>query len=177
MKTTNILNSKLSSKINSTNKPNYVETLSSKNLEDNSAFSTSADMDTDSNSDVSTKPDTTEPHVPRTMVDSVTAVLAVQKLATGNQSSTKLKHLSRSRKNNFLRVLLDTGSDGDLMFHKKGTIKRFPYLNRQVPKSWHTSNGCFHTKGRGEVTLKFIEYSNSKEYTVTPDVVEYDGKK
>ena len=110
-------------------------------------------------------------------MDSVTAVLAVQKLATGNQSSTKLKHLSRSRKNNFLRVLLDTGSDGDLMFHKKGTIKRFPYLNRQVPKSWHTSNGCFHTKGRGEVTLKFIEYSNSKEYTVNPDVVEYDGKK
>ena len=110
-------------------------------------------------------------------MDSVTAVLAVQKLATGSQSSTKLKHLSRSRKNSFLRVLLDTGSDGDLMFHKKGTIKRFPYLNRQVPKSWHTSNGCFHTKGRGKVTLKFIEYSNSKEYTVNPDVVEYDGKK
>ena len=85
--------------------------------------------------------------------------------------------MSRSHKNNFLRVLLDTGSDGDLMFHKKGTTKRFPYLNRQVPKSWHMSHGCFHTKGRGKVTLKFIEYSNSKEYTVNPDVIEYDGKK
>ena len=74
-------------------------------------------MDTDSDSDVSAKLDISEPHVPRTIVDSVTAVLAVQQLATGNQSSTKLKHLSRSRKNNFLRVLLDTGSDGDLMFH------------------------------------------------------------
>ena len=34
-----------------------------------------------------------------------------------------------------------------------------------------------HTKGRGKVTLKFVEYSNSKEYTVKSDVVEYDGKK
>ena len=110
-------------------------------------------------------------------MDSVTAVLAVQKIATGSQSLTKLKHLSRSRKNNFLRVLLDTGSDGDLMFHEKGTTKRFPYLTRQVSKSWHTSNGCFQTKGRGELTLKFLEYSNSKEYTVKPDVVEYDGNK
>ena len=76
-------------------------------------------MDTDSDSDVSVKLDTSEPHVSRTIVDSVTAVLAVQKLATGNQSSTKLKHFSRSRKNIFLRVLLDTGSDGDRMFHKK----------------------------------------------------------
>ncbi len=38
-------------------------------------------------------------------------------------------------------------------------------------------NGCFHTKGRDVVTLKFVEYSNSKEFLVTPDVVEYDGKK
>ena len=134
-------------------------------------------MDTDSNLDVSVKSDTSEPHGPKTIMDSVTAVLAVQKLVTRNQSLTKLKHLSRSHKNNFLRVLLDTGSDGDLMFHEKGTQKHFPYLNSQVPKSWHTSNGCFHTKGRGKVTLKFIECSNSKEYTVNPDVVEYDEKK
>ncbi len=128
-------------------------------------------------SSISKKSETSEPHVSKKKVDSVTTVLAVQKLMIGNQSLTKLKHLSRSRKNNFLRVLLDTGSDGDLMFHKKGTPKCFPYLTRQMPKSWHTLNGCFHTKGRGEVALKFIEYSNSKEYTVNPDVVEYDGKK
>ena len=39
------------------------------------------------------------------------------------------------------------------------------------------SNGYFHTKGRGNITLKFIKYSSSKKYTVNPDVVEYDGKK
>ena len=59
----------------------------------------------------------------------------------------------------------------------KGTTKHFPYLNRQVPKSSHMSNGCFHNKGRGKVTVKYIDYSNGKEYTVNPDVVEYDGKK
>ena len=133
-------------------------------------------MDANSDSDVSEKSGTAEPYVPRTKMDSVTAVLAVQNLATQNQSSTKLNHLFRSCKNNVLRVLLDTGSDGDLMFHKKGTTKRFPYLNRQVPKSWYTSNGCFHTKGRGKVKLKFVEYSKSKEYTVKPDVVKYDRK-
>ncbi len=92
----------------------YLENSSLENLEDKSILSTASDMDIDSDLDVSVKLDTSKPHIPRTIVDSVTAVLAEQKLAAGNQSSTILKHLSR----NFLRVLLDTGSDGDLMFHK-----------------------------------------------------------
>ena len=133
-------------------------------------------MDT-SDLDDSVKSDTSVPHAPRTIVDSVTAVLAVQWLVIANQSLKKFKHLSRSCKNNILRVLLDTGSDGDLMFHKKGTTKCFPYLNRQVPKFRHMLNGCFLIKGRGEVTLKFIEYLHSKEYTVNSDIVQYDGEK
>ena len=36
-------------------------------------------MDTDSDSNVSVKLDTPEPHAPRTVVDSVTAVLSVEK--------------------------------------------------------------------------------------------------
>ena len=53
----------------------------------------------------------------------------------------------------------------------------FPYLTRQVPLSWHMLNGSFLTKGRSKVTLKFFEYSNSREYTVTPDIVEYGKRK
>ena len=34
-----------------------------------------------------------------------------------------------------------------------------------------------YAKGRSKVSLKFFEYSNSKEFLVTPDVVEYDKKK
>ena len=32
-------------------------------------------------------------------------------------------------------------------------------------------------KGRSKVSSKVFEYSNSKEYLVTPDVVEYDRNK
>jgi hypothetical protein len=46
-----------------------------------------------------------------------------------------------------------------------------------VPKSWHTSNGSFLTKGRCEVNLTVFEYSNSKRYIIEPDIVEYDPKK
>ena len=63
------------------------------------------------------------------------------------------------------------------MFHKKGTPKCFPYTTRQVPKSWCTSNGNFHTERRGTLELKFFEYSNSKSVSIHPDVVEYDRDK
>jgi len=73
-----------------------------------------------------------------------------------------------------IKVLLDSGSDGDLLFHAKGAAKHFPYSARQVPKPWRTSNGVFHTKGKASVQVKFFEYSNSKRVHITPDVVEYD---
>ena len=75
-----------------------------------------------------------------------------------------------------IKVLLDSGSDGDLLFHKKGAAKHFPYSTRQVPKPWRTSNGVFHTKGKASVQVKFFEYSNSKRVNISPDVVEYDEK-
>ncbi len=70
-----------------------------------------------------------------------------------------------------------SGSDGDLMFLEKRMPMHFPYLTRQVPNSWYTANGSFLTKGRSKVSLNFFEYSNSMEFLVTPDVVEYDKKK
>jgi hypothetical protein len=42
-----------------------------------------------------------------------------------------------------------------------------------LPKSWHTSNGTFQTKGKGNIQLKFFQYSNSKKLKIQPDVVEY----
>ncbi len=108
---------------------------------------------------------------------SVTAVVAHARYqrATKNQTKQKVEHSARSRPSNaVIKVLLDSGSDGDLMFHEKGMPMHFPYLTRQVPNSWHTSNGSFLTKGRSKVSLKFFEYSNSKEFLVTPDAVEYE---
>ncbi len=44
-------------------------------------------------------------------------------------------------KNKTIRVLLDSGSSGDLLFMKKGSSKRISVVKRVVPQSWGTSNG------------------------------------
>ena len=78
------------------------------------------------------------------------------------------------KKGKIIRILLDSGSNGDLLFHKKGTDKSFPYLVRQDPKCWSMPNRDFQTKGKGSLEVKCYEYSNSKEVYLTPDIVEYD---
>jgi hypothetical protein len=130
--------------------------------------------DTSSNADM----DDTASTDNKNSATGVTAIIA--KLVNNkadSQSSSGLKRQSKSLKSNLIKVLLDSGSDGDLWFQEKGTKPRFPYLTRQMPKSWHTSNGSFLTKGRGEVNLTFFEYSNSKRYIFKPDIVEYDTRK
>ena len=100
--------------------------------------------------------------------------MAVMKAGTDPDKAGR--HISNKKvPRKIIRVLLDSGSDGDLLFHEKGTAKHFPYLTRQVPKSWRTSNGVFHTKGKANLQVKFFEYSNSKRVNISPDVVEYDG--
>ena len=97
---------------------------------------------------------------------------------TENQTMQRVKHSARCHPSNeVIQVLLDSGSDGNLMFHEKGMPMHFPYLTRQVPSSWHTLNGSFLTKGRSKVSLKFFEYSNCKEFLVAPDIVENDKNK
>ncbi len=85
----------------------------------------------------------------------VAAVVAkVRYKATKNQVHWRSKQPGwRCTSDKNPRVLLDSGSDRDLMFHENGTIMHFPYLTRQVPISWHKSNGSFLTKGGTEVIL------------------------
>ena len=56
-----------------------------------------------------------------------------------------------------IRVLLDTGLSGDLLFTAKGSQKYIPTLKRAVPQLWGTSNGTFTTKKVGEITLSIVE--------------------
>jgi hypothetical protein len=72
-----------------------------------------------------------------------------------------------------IRVLLDTGSSGDLLFLEKGSNKYIPVVSRAVSESWSTSNGTFKTKKVGEVELSFVEYSASKKVYPHQDIVEY----
>jgi hypothetical protein len=76
-------------------------------------------------------------------------------------------------KHKTIRILLDTGSSGDLLFLEKGSNKYIPIVKRAVPESWSTSNDTFKTKKVGEVKLSFVEYSASKKVHLHPDIVEY----
>jgi hypothetical protein len=74
-------------------------------------------------------------------------------------------HPQRSNKHykqKLVWVLLDSGSDGDLIFVDKDKPMLLPSSKRLVPQSWNTSNGRFQTKQKAEIELKFFEYSDSK---------------
>jgi hypothetical protein len=69
-------------------------------------------------------------------------------------------------------VLLDSGSDGNLVFVNKDKPMLLPSSKRLVPQSWNTSNEMFQTKRKDENDLNFFEYSDSKRYLVEPDIVK-----
>ena len=71
-----------------------------------------------------------------------------------SQTGTSESHYDDSNslkvKTKTIRVLLDTGSSGDLLFIQKGKID-IPIVKRAVPQSWNTSNGTFQTKKVGDI--------------------------
>ncbi len=77
-------------------------------------------------------------------------------------------------KQKLVQVLLDSGSDGELVFVDKDKPMLLPSLKRLVPQLWNTSNGRFQTKQKAEIELNFFEYSDSKRYLAAPDIVEYN---
>jgi hypothetical protein len=85
-------------------------------------------------------------------------------------------HQHRSNKHykqKIVQILLDSGSDGNLVFVNKDKPMLLPSSKRLVPQAWITSNGMFQTKRKAEIKL-FFKYCNSKRYLVEPDIVEYD---
>ena len=58
----------------------------------------------------------------------VTAVVAKARcIATENQARKNLEHSTgRCTSDTVIRILLDSGSDGDLLFHEKGKYDTFP---------------------------------------------------
>ena len=86
-----------------------------------------------------------------------TALIAIMEPATESPKFSRKKLPLMSCPSNRIKVLLDSGSDGDLYFLKKGTDKTFPYSKRQVPKSWHTLNGRFQTNGRANLRVNFFD--------------------
>ncbi len=54
-------------------------------------------------------------------------------------------------KNKTIRLLLDSGSSGDLLFMKKGSSKCISVVKRVVPHLWGTSNITFVTDKVGDI--------------------------
>jgi hypothetical protein len=77
-------------------------------------------------------------------------------------------------KNKTIRVLLDSGSNGDLLFMKKGSSKHISIVKRVVPQSWGTSNSTFVTDKVGNIEISFVEFSARKKVRLQPDIVEYN---
>jgi hypothetical protein len=100
-----------------------------------------------------------------------TAVVAVMR---GNLKHGYHRHRSNKHcKKKIVRVLLDNGSDGDLVFVNKDKPMLLLYSKRLVPQLWNTWNWIFQTKRKARVELNFFDYSDSKPYYSEPDVVEY----
>jgi hypothetical protein len=76
-------------------------------------------------------------------------------------------------KNKTIRVLLDSGSSGDLLFMKKGSSKCISIVKQVIPQSWGTFNCTFITDSVGDIEISFVEYSASKKVRLQPDIVEY----
>ncbi len=75
-------------------------------------------------------------------------------------------------KNKTIRVLVDFGSSGDLLFMKKGSSKCISFVKRVVPQSWGTSNGTLVTDRVGDIEISFVEYSASNKVRLQPDILE-----
>ena len=100
-----------------------------------------------------------------------TAIVAVMrgKPKHGHHRLSSNKHLKKK----LVRVLLDSGSDGDLIFIDRDKPILLPTAKRLVPQSWNTSSGRFQTTRKAEIELNFFEYSDSERYLAAPDIVEY----
>ncbi len=83
-------------------------------------------------------------------------------------------HSNKHYKKKIMQVLLDSGSNGNLVFVCKDKSMLRPCLKMLVPQVWDTSNGIFQTKFKARVELNLFDYSDSKRYYSEPNVVEYE---
>ena len=93
-------------------------------------------------------------------------------IGTGLATSVPAILNSPSKKKKcILRVLLDSGSNGDLVFVQEGTKPYIPYKEQYMPQKWRISNGIFTTTKVGVMDVIFPEFLSSKVASFKPDVV------
>jgi hypothetical protein len=83
-----------------------------------------------------------------------TAVVAVMR---GNPKDGYTRQSSNKHcKQKIVGVLLDSGSNRDLIFVNKDKSMLLPHSKRLVPQSWNTLNGIFQTRHKARVELNFF---------------------
>ncbi len=78
-----------------------------------------------------------------------TAIVAV--LRGRSKHDHHRQRSNKQYKRKLVRVLLDSGSDGDLIFIDKDKPMLLPTVKRLVPQSWNTSSGRFQTTRKAEI--------------------------
>ena len=69
-----------------------------------------------------------------------------------------------------LKVLFDTGSDGDLFFVKRRHLRNYESHETAYPTTWGTSTGKFRTNMIAQLQLLLPEFSQNKMFSCEPDV-------
>ena len=73
-------------------------------------------------------------------------------------------------------ILLDSGSDGDLIFGKSADVKSTNPQKKTHSLVWGTSSRDSKTTDIGSVKLKFPDFSRNKRFSVNPDTVRLKKK-
>jgi hypothetical protein len=146
------------------NPATFTDPLMLSNADDVRLTSPSQSRDVHNNNSILTAPNPLE--------SKTTSEIAVMR---GNPKDS-YTHLCSSKhcKQRIVRVLLDSSSDGDLIYVNKDIPMMLPSLKRLVPQLWNTLNGIFQIWHKARVELNFFEYSDSKRFNVEPDVVKYN---
>ncbi len=88
--------------------------------------------------------------------------MAVVAVTRGKPKDGYHQHCSNKHyKQKLVWVLLDVGSDGNLVYVNEDKPMLLPYSKRLVPQLWNTSNGIFQTKRKARMELNFFKYSDS----------------
>ena len=69
-----------------------------------------------------------------------------------------------------LRILFDSGSEGDPLFVRKKDLRPYESYETAFPTTWGTSSGRFKTGMMAKINLLLPEFSQSKIMSVEPDV-------
>ena len=103
-----------------------------------------------------------------------TAIAGIPMFTKSNKKSRRRKSDKNNKQQSakrVWRVLLDSGSDGDLVFVRKGTSE-VPYTRRNAAQKWRTTNGIFETNKVGNLNMIFPSFSESKIASLKPDIFE-----